>query len=339
MIPMFLKSKESKSAIGIDIGSSYIKVVELSKKADQLELLNFSRVPLADNIVIVDSIKKAVKESRVTSKYVNTSISGKSVVVRYISLPKMTKQELKSAIRFEAEKYIPFSASEVVMDAQIIEDSDSDNKIKVILVAAKKDLIEHTIKLLEDSGLEPAVIDIDSFAVANAFGINFDFEKDNAYILIDIGARLTNVNIISKDVSYLTRDIEIAGDAITRYLSDKLNMPFDEAEKLKCKPDDKEAVIREAAERAMEGLFNEIRLSLDYYESHFEKPIGAIFLSGGTSLIKDIDKIFKDSLGIETKIWSPIKSVKVNKALLGKGLAEFASQFAVSIGLALRTSV
>jgi type IV pilus assembly protein PilM len=110
---MFLKSKESKSAIGIDIGSSYIKVVELAKNANQLELLNFSRVPLADNIVIVDSIKKAVKESRVTSKSVNTSISGKSVVVRYISLPKMTKQELKSAIRFEAEKYIPFSVGEV----------------------------------------------------------------------------------------------------------------------------------------------------------------------------------------------------------------------------------
>ncbi len=333
---MFPGIKESKSSVGIDIGNSCIKITELVKRSDHFELLNFSKVSVAESIIILDSIKKAVKEARIVSKSINTSVSGKSVVVRYISLPKMTKQELKSAIKFEAEKYIPFSVQEVVLDAQIIEENSQDNKVKVILVAAKKDLIDHTIKVLEDCGLEPSVIDIDSFAVANAFQFNFSFEKNNACILVDIGARLTNINIISKDISYLTRDVEIAGDAITRYLSDKLNMPFDEAEKLKCDPGDKEALVREACQFALESLFNEIRLSLDYYESHFEKPIEAIFLSGGSSLLKDIDKIFKDNLGIETKTWNPIKNIRAGKNILSRGFSDFASQFAVSIGLALR---
>ncbi|MBM3253524.1 MAG: type IV pilus assembly protein PilM [Candidatus Omnitrophica bacterium] len=335
---MFFKLRNPKSYVGIDIGSSSVKVVELSKRPEQFELLNFSRIPLSENIVILDSIKKAIREAKIISKSVNTSVSGKSVVVRYISLPKMTKQELKSAIKFEAEKYIPFSVQDVVLDAQIIGEALEDNKIKVILVAAKKDLIEHTIKLLEDCGLEPSVIDIDSFAIANAFQFNFNFENDNSYVLVDVGARLTKINIISKDISYLTRDVEIAGDAITRYLSDKLNIPFDEAEKLKCNPKEKEELVREACQFAMEGLFNEIRLSLDYYESHFEKPIEAIFLSGGTSLLKNLDKIFNENLNIETKVWSPIKAIKVGRAILNRGLPEFASQFAVSIGLALRSA-
>ncbi|MFH0839364.1 MAG: type IV pilus assembly protein PilM [Candidatus Omnitrophota bacterium] len=333
---MFFKPRDTKSSIGIDIGSSSIKVVELIKRSAQIEVLNFSKAPLSHTISASNAIKQAIKEARITSKFANTSVSGKSVVVRYITLPAMTSEELKSALTYEAEKHIPFSVQDVILDFQIIETDSAEHKIKVILVAAKKDLIRYIIKLLEECELTPAVIDIDSFAVAKAFHTNFNFEKNNAYVLINIGAKVSNISIMSKDISYLTRDLEIAGNAITRYLSDKLRIPFDEAERFKCNPKDNDTAVEEAVGYALEGLFNELKLSQDYYESHFEKPIEAVFLSGGTSLIKNIDKIFTNALGVETKLWNPLKHIRTSKSILNRGLLDSAGQFAVSMGLALR---
>lgn len=332
---------KQKSRVGLDIGSFSIKAVELIEKPKGgLELLKFGigRLEYEGGVEpkLSPSIKKVMQDANISTNRINASVSGQSVIVRYIILPKMTRQELQGAIRFEAEKYIPFDIKEVVLDCQVLEESLEENKMKVLLVAAKKDSINKYTNAIIIAGLEPKLIDVDSFALINSFSANYPENKDQTLALLNLGAQFTNINILKNNASRFTRDIQIAGNEITNAVSKQLGISVEEAEALKCAPKERAGEVFEIAKTVLEEIAREIRLSFDYYESQFEKGVDRVYLSGGTSGLKGIESYISQAIGLETDLWDPTKCLQINQENLKQQLPFLSSRLAVAIGLALR---
>lgn len=326
---------------GIDIGSSFVKAVKLFVHQDGAELLGFggSQIKNATSReAVVDCIKKVAAEALIDEKFVNISVLGSNVIVRYIILPKMTKEELKNAIRFEAEKYVPFNMDEVVLDYQIFEDNLENNKMRVLLVVAKKDYIENRLKLIEEAGFGVRLIDVDSFALANAFFRNFPgLDKDKTVALINVGGKFTDINILKGDLSYFTRTIELGGDDITRAIGTKLNLGYQDADSMKLKLSlDKEAELFEIMKGVLNNLTDEIKLSFGYYENQFGKDIDEVYLSGGTIKLVGLKDFFAKSFGFEFKLWDPVQFLKISDTIDKNKLDLLKSELGVAIGLAIR---
>ena len=337
----FGTKREAKDIeIGIDIGSHSIKAVAISSAGAKLKLLSFSIRPAGENIV--KAIKDAHAELGLTKNKIITSISGPAVIVRYVEMPSMTDEELASATKFEAEKIIPYNISEVELDSSKVEDL-SGNKMRVVIVAAKKDLIDSQLKMIHEAGLEPLLVDVDSFAVMKAF-MNAGINNDAVCGLLNIGAKRTNLNIIKGEISYLSRDISIGGDDITRAISDNLSISVGESDKIKeeklskflqLTAEEKKG-IEAPLEEVLSRLTDEVRLSFDFYENHYASNVDKVYISGGTSKPKVVEVFLKESLGREALRWDPLANIEIAEKLDSLMLDESRPQLAIAVGLALR---
>lgn len=332
-----LLKKKSQTSIGIDIGTAFIKAVVIDKSKDVPKLTAFSYEPTQEDKVT--SVKKAISKLKIqvpTAANVTTSISGPSTVVRIVEMPNMTDNELKSAFKYEAEKCIPYKLDEVVTDYIKIEKLAGE-KIRVLLVAAKKSVVNNRIELLSKAGLPPNIIDVDSFAVMNAF---LNFEGENAdkatCALINIGAAVTNLNIIRGQQSYLTRDIQIAGDDITKAIAGKLNLEKDKAEALKTNPGNSKSDVELITKSAVFSLLDEIRLSFDFYENHCGESIQKIYMSGGSSRLEGLNDLIKDISAADIVYWDPFTNIDIDSNVDAAALRPMKSSFAVAVGLGLR---
>ena len=196
------------SLVGLDIGSSSVKAVEIAVKGKNkgFDLRNLGIAPLpAEAIVqgvflnssaIVDSIKEAIDNGRIKTKEVAAAVSGHSVIVKKVSLPTMTREELEDQIQWEAEQYIPFDVNEVNLDFQILDTSESEGQMDVLLVAAKKDLIDDYVQVITEAGLTPACVDVAAFAVENAFELNYDADPEDTVALVNVGSQVVNISIV-----------------------------------------------------------------------------------------------------------------------------------------------
>lgn len=332
--------KREKSRVGMDIGSYAIKTVELSGEKDNLKIKNISYAKVK-NPGSRDSLIQAIKESaikaNVLNREVNISVSGPSVIVRFLELPRMKEDELRNAIPFEAEKYIPFSISEVIIDHQLLIPRLGDgNKILVLLVAAKKDLITERLSLLDEARVTAGILDVASFANVNAFLWGANRKKDGIAVLVDIGANATDINIIDGDVLYFTRNIQLGGDNITKVLSDALSVDLKSAEDIKVNPADKGPEVIEKIESILHNIIDEIRLSFSYYENQSGKSIERVYLTGGSSRITNFDNMLKENLGIEVVSWDPTEGMELDPSIDGQLVASIKDRLGVAIGLALR---
>lgn len=237
-----------KKTVALDIGSSVVKAVQLRKVARNYELEKFGIAEIYPGIdkksagvnrreAKVEAIRQALADGGISAKYSVSAVSGESIIVRYIQLPEMPEDELKGAIRWEAEDYIPFPLEEVNLDSMILGRTEvaGSPKIDVLLVAAKKDLIGEHIDLLKSADLSPAVIDVDSFGFLNCFEVNYLPSASEVIALLNIGAEITSINVYIGGVSRFSRDIGIAGDTITAGIQQRLNCTFQRAEELKLK--------------------------------------------------------------------------------------------------------
>lgn len=218
----------SKQVIGLDIGASSIKVVQLAQSKKGTELKTFGVLPLAPEVivdgaimdaeVVVDTIKQAVKEFKAKGKYAAISVAGHSVIVKKIIVADMSRQELEGAIETEAQQYIPFDIEDVNVDFQILESNESleSGEMAILLVAVKKEKVEEHIQLIREASLDPIVVDVDAFALENAYELNYELEPDLVVGLVDIGASTMNINILQDGVSSFVRDISIGGDQYLR---------------------------------------------------------------------------------------------------------------------------
>jgi len=339
MFQKYLEKRFSKPeiSVGLDIGSHSVKVVEIKKDKDSYVFrgLGFSTVNGNQPRDFTDAIKKACEEARISTKKVNASVFSQGTIIRYLLLPFMSREELNRAMNFEIERYIPFGKEEVASDYQVLREDAGKKNMQILLVATKKKVIEERVKIIEDAGLDPQVVTIDSLILKNVFGVNYPEKKDTTVGLLNLGTKITNINIVRDNFSYFMRDIQLGGENITHLIKEKLDIPDLEAERLKQEPSEKEDEIFKAIEPILGNLLNEIYLSFDYYESEFGMAVDEVFVSGGTAQLKKLVSFLSDNLGREVNTLDVIKNFSFDRNVSQERLKSMSICLAVATGLAL----
>jgi len=342
-----------KDIVGIDVGSSAVKIVKLRESRGTYHLVNIGIMPLApetivdgavmDSSVIVESIRNLLTSMKIKTKQVSTSVSGHSVIIRKINLPVMTESELEASIQWEAEQYIPFDISEVNIDFQIIgPDAKDPSQMNVMLVAAKKDFVGDYTALFAEAGLDPVVMDIDCFAVENMFDYNYGFVEGEVVALIDLGASTTSVSVLKGDTSIFTRDIQTGGTSLSEELQKRLGVGSEEAERAKL--GDRNIVdvdpdsIDEIMADAIENLVQEVQRSLDFFAAtSSDDHVTRMYLTGGVSNSVQVHEALEERLGIPAERVDPLRNVTINeKEFDAEYLSAVGSMFSVAMGLAMR---
>ena len=343
-----------KQLAGLDIGSSCIKLAEIQDSPKGRILSLFSQVPLVKGVIVdgavVESealtatIKELFHQSGCKRKKIVTSISGHAVIVKKATFAQMDEEELRALIHDEAGKYLPFDdMSAVDYDFQILgENPYNPSQMEVLIVAAKKEIIEGYTEAIQAAGLIPVIMDVDSFALETMYEENYEFEENDVVVLINIGASITNLNAVKGGVSIFTRDFTLGGNSVTEALAANLGVPFEEAEKVKIKGtgDDEQArkTFREGLITYADPICSEIERSVDYFRSTFgAETISKILVSGGGGMIPDLVADLGRRLGIETEIINPFKKIQLDKKILApESAGSIGPIAAVGVGLALR---
>lgn len=330
---------KEKISIGLDIGASSVKLVKLKFLKESIELVGFSVEPMQVDVV---SVIKKIAQAHSINK-VNISVSGPAALIRYISFPKMQKQELSQSLRFEAQKHIPFAVNEVNIDGHILNDDLPDNKMMVLVAAAKQDIVQQRLKIAEEAGLKVRAVDLDSVALINAFIFNYaEYSEDQnlknkTIALLNIGTVFSSVNILENAIPRLSRDMQIAGNHFTQKIADTFGIDFKEAEQLKCNPGkEREAKVAACVETVLSNVAKEVRVSFDYYESQGASTVEKIFLSGAASRLIGLKESLESLLSISVEYWDPLRKIIIADSVDSEKVKQLSSQLAVAVGLALR---
>src|SRR5947207_7458024 len=343
---------KSKSIVGLDIGSSAVKAVELRSngKAFKVGAVAVEPVP-PDSIVdgaIIDggavsaAIRRIFERKTFKTKDVAASLSGNAVIVKKISLPVMTEAELAESIYWEAEQYIPFDIQDVNLDYQILDAAgDSKGTMDVLLVAAKKEKIADYTGVISQAGRTPVVVDADAFALQNAYEANYGLDGGAVVVLLNAGASAININILGGEQSLFTRDISIGGNAYTEAVQKELNLPFESAEQLKkglqvdtASFDD----VRPVLHAVTENVILEIQKTFDFFKATASSDrIDRILLSGGASKVDGFAHALQERFGAPVEAFDPFRKIGFEPDKLGvHGADSLVPTVAVAVGLALR---
>jgi type IV pilus assembly protein PilM len=338
----------SKKVLGLDIGSSLIKLVEIDDTPKGYVLKSYAQAPLERGVIedglvqdlttLTTTIKGLFKKSKCRVKNVATALSGHSVIIKKANFAQMQDEELRELLTDEAENYMPFDdVSEINFDFFIIGENDlNPNQMDVMIVAAKKDIINDCTSAVEQAGRHVAIVDVDSFAMEAAYEENYDFTEDDIVALVNIGASITNINIIKGDMSVFTRNFLLGGNAITEAVQNKLGVSFEEAEEIKLARGDQ--LSQEELIEYTEPVFAEIERSIDYFSSTFMDPyIKKILISGGCSHLPGIMEALKTRINCEVEKFNPFKNIAYDKKIFRESYLENIGPIAtLGVGLALR---
>ncbi len=348
---------KGKNVLGLDIGSSAVKLVQLkeTKRGYQLQNLGIAPLPaeaivdgaLMNSTVIVSTIRDLVQSHRIRQKETGLAISGHSVIIKKIPLPAMTPEELEESIQWEAEQYIPFDIHDVNIDVQVLTSNPSEQgQMDVLLVAAKKDMINDYLAVVQEAGLTPLVVDVATFCVQNAFEINYDMPPSDTIVLINIGAGVINIDIVSGGTWSFSRDISMGGNMFTEEIQKQLNVSREEAEALKLgghSPVDAESVVPQEVERVIasvaDTMAGEIQRSLDFYAtSAADSQLSRIYLCGGACRLPSLYKIIENKVGVPVEIMNPFRNVEFDpKRFDPEFIRQVGPATAVALGLATRS--
>jgi type IV pilus assembly protein PilM len=345
---------KNKLALGLDIGSSSVKLVHLKEGRAGHALLAWGEAPLPPEAIvdnqlmnssaIVEAIRGLVASQKVKGKEVAIGVRGHSVIIKRISMPFMSQEDLDESIQWEAEQYIPFDVKDVNIDTQILSSqADAAGQMDVLLVAAKKDMISDFTSVCSEAGLTATVVDVDAFAVQNAFEANYPVAPNQPVVLINVGAAVTNINVVNNGLATFTRDITVGGNAFTEEIQKQLNISAEEAEALKVGGHgETDAVVPQEVERVIQGVADqmggEIQRSLDFHAATAPdvRPT-RVYLSGGTARIPALFKVIEQRAGVPVEILNPFKNIEVdNRRFDPAAIMNAAPAAAVAVGLALR---
>ncbi len=342
-----------KLVLGLDIGTSAVKFVDLKDTGRGYEIESMGLTPLPpetivdgslmDATTIVEAIGELIAHYKIKKREVAISVSGHSVIVKKITLPKMTESELGENIRVEAERYISFDINDVNIDFQILPapEKDMGDHMEVLLVAARKDLVDDYITIVREAGLSPMVIDIDSFALENVYELNYPLEIGDLVALCDIGASIMNVNIVRGGKSLFTRDISIGGNLYTEEIQKELSVNFEEAEDLKVGGSSEKGsphMIDKVFDKVSSNVALEIAKSLDFFTATFpEEKVARLYLSGGCAKTLRLKEIIHERVNIPVALLNPFANIAVNPRVIDpEYLKDINSLMSVSVGLASR---
>jgi type IV pilus assembly protein PilM len=351
---VFGLTKKSKAVVGLDIGSSAVKAVELKPAGKGFRVSAFATEPvppdsivdgaIIDGAAVAEAIRRLFENKGFKTKEVAASLSGNAVIVKKISLPVMTEAELSESIYWEAEQYIPFDIQDVNLDYQILDPGtgpDSKGTMDVLLVAAKKEKILDYTGVIQQAGRTAVVVDVDAFALQNAYEVNYGHDPQAVVVLLNAGASAININILSGDQSVFTRDISVGGNAYTEAVQKELNLPFESAERLK-KGEAVDGItfaeVQPVLHAMTENVLLEIQKTFDFFKATASSDrIDRVLLSGGASRVDGFIKALEDRFGTVVELLDPFKTVTFEAAKLG--VADPSSVWptaAVAVGLALR---
>ncbi len=359
-----------KDAVALDIGSSSIKLLQLlrTKKGWELKKLGMAGLPpeaivdgsIIDSMTVTNTIKDLIKEHGVKLKDAVSSLTGHSVIIKKVSFPAMSEEELAESIQWEAEQYIPFPMSDVNIDFQILgADAEGRGQMDVMLVAVKKDVINDYTNVIKEAGLNPVVIDVDSFALENMMEINYPVTPGEHMAIVNIGASITSISVLSGGLTVFTRSIPMGGNQFTEDIQRQLSVSFKDAEDMKTgkKVEKKAEAVEEGGsaeamegdmraggpgEYSLEGISNnlvfEVKRSLDFFlGSSHGAFVNKIYLSGGGSKIENFAALLQEKTSMPVEHINPFKNLEINPKAFGEdklsGLAPF---FGVAIGLGTR---
>jgi len=343
---------KGKNLVGLDIGSSAVKAVELQRKGSTYELVNLGIEPLGQDTVVdgaimdalsvSSAIEKIFNDNRIKTRNVATSVSGHAVIVKRVTVGANTEAELRSAIPYEAQQHIPFDMTDVNLSYQSLGPSATGSGMDVMLVAVKREKILNHTNVLSQAGKIPTVVDYDGFAVYNAFETNYGTPADQMAALLNIGASIMNI-VIGRDGNPLfTRDVSVGGNQYTDTLQKELDLSFEDAERLKqgfeipnITPDQKLPHLRSVTEI----LMLEIQKTFDFFrQTATAENIQHLYISGGTAKIEGLVDQLKAEFNIPVDIINPFQRVTVDGKKFDVGYVdEIAPRMSVAVGLALRS--
>lgn len=349
----------ARGVLGLDIGSHSIKVMELKEgKGGSWKLIKFGlhKLPaeaivdgaIMNSAAVVEGIRDLIARHRIKTRDVCTSISGHSVIIKKITLPSMNEEELSESIQWEAEQYIPFSINDVNIDTQILSLSEDSGQMEVLLVAAKKDMIQEYTAVVSEAGLKPLILDVDCFSIENAYDLSEDLEANEIVALVNIGASLVNINILSNGITAFTRDINMGGNQFTEEIQKQLNVSYEEAEALKLggnintSQSTTEAIVPQEVGSILrstsESMAVEIQRSIDFYLATASGlSLSKVILSGGAARSSGLKEALENTLNTTIELANPFRSISFNpKEFDPDYLQDLAPLSSVVSGLALR---
>ncbi|HEV1996173.1 MAG TPA: type IV pilus assembly protein PilM [Candidatus Acidoferrum sp.] len=347
---MFGMGKSSRQVVGLDIGSSSIKAVELKATKMGYELVSMGMEPLAQDTVVdgaimdapqvANAISKIFDAQHIKTKNVATSVSGHSVIVKRVPLPLMSEEELYDRIPSEASQHIPFDIADVNLSYQLLESMDS--QMDVLLVAVKKEKILNHTNVLAQAGKTPVVVDIDAFALQNCFELNYEPDASQTVALLNIGASVMNINIVRGGIPLFTRDVSVGGNQYTDALQKELDLSFDDAERLKrgeaipsVSDEQKQQILRSVSDI----LTLEIQKTFDFFRATAsEENIQRIYMAGGTARVPGLGDLLREEFAMPVDELNPFRKVLTNPSRqLDEQILELSPRLAIAGGLALRS--
>ena len=345
---------KKKGLVGLDIGSSAVKAVELKaggKGGAEYQLLNVGVEALPpeaivdgaimDSGAVIEAIQRVFSAQKIKTNDVATAVSGNAVIVKKISLPQMSTEELAESIHWEAEQYIPFDIQDVALDYEVIEGGGSGGNMDVLLTAVKKDKISDYTSAITQAGKNPVVVDVDVFALQNCYEINYGVDPGRVIALLNVGASIMNINIVKGSTSIFNRDIAVGGNQYTDAIQKDLNVSFDQAESLKrgtrvegAAPENLAPILQAVSE----NIALEIQKTFDFFKAtSSEDRIDRIFLSGGTSKVRGLQELLSDRFEAGVEIMNPFNNITYNpKDFDPDFISDMGASAAIAVGLACR---
>ncbi len=340
-----------KSALGLDIGSSSIKIAKLQRTGYSIRLKQYGVYPIPfgtlengeikDPQLIADQIRRVLNDLKIKTKGAVIAVAGQTVLVRHIKFPIMAKEELDSGIRFEAERYIPYPIEDACFAYEVINEDAGNNEMEVMIVAAQRQLIESHVQCLKLAGIQPLAVDVQPFALVRALGLT-KTQHNKTMAVLDIGAGTSDLVIYRSGSPRFTRIIPIAGNRLTQAVANEFKKSLQEAEKLKIKlgnplteeASTDEARVSKAISPVLDELIVEVRRSLDYYRLQQRgDEVDQIVICGGGARLKGCETYFTRELGMRVTKGNPLNLLTVDPS---DELFDTAPVLSVGIGLALR---
>ena len=340
----------NKGVIGLDIGSASLKLAEIKSSRSGYQLKNIGEAVLPpDSIVkkvitnsdaVATTLSNLIRDLGIKNKNVVISISGHSVIIKKVTLPSMSKNELAESIPWELEQYLPQSVEDVNYDYQVLPGETPEGNMDVLIVAAKKDVTNDYVSLVRSIGLNPVIVDVDVFALENMYEINYQ-DMNDVVALVNMGASVTNINILKDGISIFTRDITTGGSQFTEWIMKEQNVGFEEAEQAKqsLSSDEIPFELERITNDYIDLITGEVKRTLDFFGSNFsQERISKIILSGGSSKVPNTPETLSDISDIDVELANPFKNISVSDVEFDPNyITDIAPKMGVVIGLALRS--
>jgi type IV pilus assembly protein PilM len=348
-VPLFSRAK---GVVGLDIGSSAVKLIELKERKGSYQLQKVAVEALSpeaivdgsimDSSLVVDAIHKLNDQAKVKNPSFATSLSGHSVIIKKIQVPAMSQEELAESIQWEAEQYIPFDINDVRLDYVVLsEAAPGEGQMDVLLVAVKRDKVNDYMSVISQAGRTPALVDVDAFAVQNCYEVNYDLDPLKVVALVNMGAAVTNINILARGQTVFWRDLSFGGNQFSEALQREYNLAYDQAEALKRgQAVDRytTADARPVLDAVSAEMAGEIQKTFDFFAAtSAEGPVDELVVAGGCALTPNLLQILRERFGVPVELLDPFRRVQFRESDFdGEWLRSVGPMLAVTMGLAIR---